>query len=369
VLRPWEAYFVFNATGRRDTLVVPPVGVETGEALRADAGPAALSGTQLWASPQGRSPDSPSNPETRSGGQGESGSLPAEGEEMLRRNGDAAGEAAPEKGSGPDRTGSNPSSAAKTGKRPYTLRVGAAAEKERRPHRVWLGLRSSARTGRDALDVAQAPPINRQVQISVLEKVGGRVIPHTGSFKPSGQSGRTWTLRLTHRADRRSASTGSTREVRLQLKAEGTPPNGQRRYVLDLNENRRLAPGAAISLEPGERRRLKVIVGTKAYAQNESNGISLGEFDNELRSNYPNPFNEETTLTYVLEEEAKVTLEIFNVLGQRVRTLIQERKDAGAHHVRWEGRNQYGHRVGSGIYFYRMKVGDFTETRKMVLVR
>ena len=233
--------------------------------------------------------------------------------------------------------------------------------------RVWVGYREEAKTGRDRLDFAQVPPIGRSVRLSILEEVAGREVAHAGSFKPpvgkGTKAGRTWTLRLENEA------TGE-REVRLRVKGAGRLPSGQERYVLDLSKERRLAMGQRIGLKAGEERKLKVIVGTEAYAKNKSEGIELETFKNELRGNYPNPFGEETTLAYTLGEEAAVTVEIYNVLGQRVRTLVREEKQgAGLYRLRWEGENRYGEPVGSGVYFYRIRAGDFRETRKMVLDR
>ena len=333
VLRPWEGYFVFNATGSRDTLVVPPVGAASGE-TGGEAAPKALAGSGLWGGSDREAPVSS-----------------AEGRAV---------ESAVSKGNGADASGTTT-----TDDEPYTLRVTARPEQET-PQRVWVGLRAEAQAGRDGLDFAQVPPVDRTTRMSVQETVGGRAVPHTGSFKPPEEEGQAWTLLLERREGEQD---GTTRRIRLQMRTEGTLPEGQRRYVLDLDDKTRLTSGQVLALEPGEQRRLKVIVGTKAFANQESNGISLGSFENELRGNVPNPFGQATTLTYVLEEQTEVVLEVYNVLGQRVRTLVQEQRAAGVHHVRWEGENQYGHPVGSGVYFYRIEAGDFRETRKMVLVR
>lgn len=88
-----------------------------------------------------------------------------------------------------------------------------------------------------------------------------------------------------------------------------------------------------------------------------------------LCQNYPNPFNPETDIAFALPEDAKVSIVIFNVLGQRVRTLINAHKMAGRHVVHWDGRNDSGKLVSSGIYFYRLKTEKFTEARKMLLIK
>ena len=235
-------------------------------------------------------------------------------------------------------------------------------------HSVWVGLRAEAETGRDRLDFAQAPPIRQPVELAIQQKIDGHSVPHAGSFKPPAtgaalEKGRTWTLRLRNRREERHS-------VRLPIEDQGALPAGQQRYVLDLSQERRIAPGTRLELEGQEERQLRVIVGTEAYAKAKSGPIELNTFKNELRGNYPNPFEERTTLTYTLAEEREVQIEIYNVLGQRVRTLVEGKKQrAGLHRLRWEGTNRYGKPVGSGVYFYQIEAGDFRETRKMVLVR
>jgi hypothetical protein len=89
-----------------------------------------------------------------------------------------------------------------------------------------------------------------------------------------------------------------------------------------------------------------------------------------LNGNYPNPFNPSTTIRYSLASDAVVTLEVFNVLGQRVRTLIGGMlQPAGSFEVVWDGRDDQGDAIGSGAYLYRLKAGDFTETRKMIMLK
>ncbi|MGH1362895.1 MAG: T9SS type A sorting domain-containing protein [Calditrichia bacterium] len=89
----------------------------------------------------------------------------------------------------------------------------------------------------------------------------------------------------------------------------------------------------------------------------------------ELAQNYPNPFNPETTIKFQIPVTQKVTLHIFNVLGQKVTTLVDDKLSAGSYDMRWDGRSQSGNIVSSGVYFYRIEAGDFVKTRKMLLVR
>jgi len=88
-----------------------------------------------------------------------------------------------------------------------------------------------------------------------------------------------------------------------------------------------------------------------------------------LYSNYPNPFNPTTTIKYDLPEQAKVTLKIYNSLGQEVTTLVKSKQKAGTQSVTWDGTNESGVSVASGIYFYRIKTENYVKTKKMALLK
>ena len=89
----------------------------------------------------------------------------------------------------------------------------------------------------------------------------------------------------------------------------------------------------------------------------------------ELTGNYPNPFNPETTIKMALNADGLVRMDIYNVRGQKVRTLVNEYMEAGNHDIIWTGDDDNGHKVGSGVYFYNMKFGKYTSTKKMILMK
>jgi len=88
-----------------------------------------------------------------------------------------------------------------------------------------------------------------------------------------------------------------------------------------------------------------------------------------LAQNYPNPFNPETTIEYQVPRIARVRMMVFNILGQQIRTLVNEVREAGRHHVIWDGRDHSGRPVASGIYFCQMTAGSYRQTRKMTLLK
>jgi hypothetical protein len=88
-----------------------------------------------------------------------------------------------------------------------------------------------------------------------------------------------------------------------------------------------------------------------------------------LHSNYPNPFNPSTTISFELPRHDHVTLDVFNVLGQRVKTLLDVTLPAGSHQIEWDGRDSRGYPVASGLYLYRLKAGSTFQSRKMLLLK
>ena len=99
---------------------------------------------------------------------------------------------------------------------------------------------------------------------------------------------------------------------------------------------------------------------------------SVGSVENTLLANYPNPFNPETWIPYQLSASADVSVSIYAVDGRLVRRLDLGHQVAGVYRSRsraayWDGRNEFGERVASGLYFYTLTAGDFTATRKMLI--
>ena len=114
---------------------------------------------------------------------------------------------------------------------------------------------------------------------------------------------------------------------------------------------------------------VKVDLYEKVETAREAEIVLLTPRSYSLSQNFPNPFNPATDISYQLPHRARVLLKVYNTLGQRVRTLIDEEKEAGSHSTRWDGKDALGEMVASGIYFYRLTAGEFAETRKMVLLR
>jgi hypothetical protein len=88
-----------------------------------------------------------------------------------------------------------------------------------------------------------------------------------------------------------------------------------------------------------------------------------------LHQNYPNPFNPETEISYTLLKDCWVRLTIYNILGQRIKTLVDEYQTAGDKSTHWDGKDDHDYQVASGAYFYRLQAGEYIEIKKMELIK
>ena len=140
-------------------------------------------------------------------------------------------------------------------------------------------------------------------------------------------------------------------QVRL---ASGEPASGTQVMLFELTSLRRIA--AATTDENGW-----FSLSPEVLASSLPEQFHLGQ-------NYPNPFNPTTIIPYQLPVATHVRLEVFNLLGQRVDTLVDEELPAGFHAVRWDGTDAARRPVGTGVYLYRLQVGGKSETHRMVLV-
>jgi hypothetical protein len=89
----------------------------------------------------------------------------------------------------------------------------------------------------------------------------------------------------------------------------------------------------------------------------------------QLSQNYPNPFNPVTTIRYEIARRAQVSVDVFNIVGQQVRSLVHKSQEPGSYEVIWDGKDANGEHVASGMYFYRLRADQFVQTKKMLLLK
>jgi len=105
-----------------------------------------------------------------------------------------------------------------------------------------------------------------------------------------------------------------------------------------------------------------------------STGIDVGHNENlpdrfGLSQNYPNPFNLATVIRYQIPKNGHVDIKIYNMMGQQIRILVDEKQKADSYKVNWDGKDNAGQRLASGVYLYRIQVGKFTQTKKVILLK
>ncbi len=135
-----------------------------------------------------------------------------------------------------------------------------------------------------------------------------------------------------------------------------------------LGQSFNLHEDPVVLLEPDQEfSKLRLVIGDADYITSEESTLVPEGF--KMQQSYPNPFVEQTTIEYALPDPEFVSIEIYNVLGQRVRTLVHGEQDAGYHRITWDGRSETGEDVASGMYLYVFKSPSQHATQRMVRVR
>ena len=101
----------------------------------------------------------------------------------------------------------------------------------------------------------------------------------------------------------------------------------------------------------------------------EESDISELPFATYLYPNYPNPFNPSTNISFNLSEEGNITIDIFNIKGQKIKNMVNDKLGVGKHTVTWDGTDNNGNHLSSGIYLYQMKTDTYISMRKMLLLK
>ncbi len=165
-------------------------------------------------------------------------------------------------------------------------------------------------------------------------------------------------------------------EVRLTIEVESIRRDWQVR-VFDYARNAFIEDMGSIRdfHKYAGKTRFRILAGSGAFLENAEAAIGSLPKNYSLSQNYPNPFNPSTRIGYDLSKQGKVTLKIYNILGQEIQTLLNQRdQEAGMYHLDWNGRDRNGRTVASGVYLYRLQVEAidgrfFTQTRKMMFVK
>ncbi len=239
---------------------------------------------------------------------------------------------------------------------------GAGVESKLRSGKTRVGMLRTAEDGADPEDYLEAPPIGERLILSVTDTKGNR---YAGNFMAVSEQGAAWDIDLKPSA--------KDKRVVIQIDGMAGLPAGFKTWLLDTDREccLDLNDGGAEADVPkdGSGLHLKLIVGTEEFAESAGRGLPLEPYQFDLKPNYPNPFNPETRIEYSLEHKGRVSVDVFDGLGRKIRTLESGVLGAGVHEAVWNGRDDSGRPVPSGVYVCRVRAGAFATSRKMALIR
>lgn len=223
---------------------------------------------------------------------------------------------------------------------------------------VVLGTSKNASEGRDALDLPIPPALPGDFRIAFQKgKEFGAPGDYLSDIRPTLTSSETWSFTI---------QPGGTRAIEMGFDGLADVPADHDVILTDkegrARQNLRLEP--VYRFIAVEDRHFELTITPKVTGQ-----TALLPTHYELYQNMPNPFNPQTLIKYDLPEAASVRLDVFNILGQRVTTLVNRYEAAGPKSVLWDGTDQSGSKVSSGIYLYKISAGDYTATKKMIYLK
>ena len=114
---------------------------------------------------------------------------------------------------------------------------------------------------------------------------------------------------------------------------------------------------------------IRILEGTVSTGIESKNLTVITPDDYKLYQNYPNPFNPSTNIEFYLPAKRDVSLTIYNAMGQKVKTLVSGLLSKGSHVSQWDGTNEIGTKVATGMYIYELRFGNFKQSKRMMLVK
>ena len=224
----------------------------------------------------------------------------------------------------------------------------------------YVGMLEKAKERKDIYDVLAPPSINNNLNFNI---VTGDTEYAENVVSPS-KDGAYWDIMLT--------SNQKDKNLIVELDKSNVPAGFQIWYLdrnlvasIPINEDKISMP-----LPQDGKGNYRLIVGNEEYAKQHSENIPLVPLEYSLSQNYPNPFNPSTNINYQLKELSSVSLEIFNIVGQKIKVLLDNLvQNPGQYRISWDGTNQIGNRVATGVYIYRLRANAFVSSKKMILLK
>lgn len=219
----------------------------------------------------------------------------------------------------------------------------------------FAGVHPEAVEGADRFDYCEPPMAPEGCMLAF--KLPGEDNPlRRIDYRPEFSDGAAWDVAFSAGIGRRLTVCG----------IDAIPAGMQAWLIYNVGQTVRLEDGVEVAI-PNDISSAQLVVGKDPYIASQISQVMPKDFA--LSQNFPNPFNPSTSIRFALPKASHVELAVYNLLGQRVATVVDGRMDAGHHAVIWEGRNEGGQQVASGVYFYRLRAGDFNQSKKMVLLK
>lgn len=229
----------------------------------------------------------------------------------------------------------------------------------------YLGESKTAELGWDKQDAPEPPTIGEYVSVYFFHPEWKRVSNiYMSDVRPLSDLGQSWEFEVV---------TNIRDKVKLTFAGLEQVPQEFEIWLVDealkISQNLRDTNNYSVAVASGNNpKRLKLVVGNQHFVEDQVSKAVIIPETYDLSQNFPNPFNPVTTIRYGLPRDERVTLKIYNLMGEEVATLVRnEQKKAGYHTAIWNGRNDADKMV-SGVYFLQMRAGDFVQTRKMLLI-
>lgn len=243
----------------------------------------------------------------------------------------------------------------------WSLRMKAYAG-ERMDEDNFVGVRSASIDGYDETDASN--PLNIGEYVNAYFKTNDPQAEILAfDMRDAQNDGHVWDMQVEH----------NTKESHITLRWEDLGlPSGFEAILVDIHQNKiiNLKEQSEYTFRSREQNPFKIIVGSPSHIQAQKSALeNILPKAYALSQNYPNPFNPQTKIQFAMARTGRVTLRVYNILGQEVRTLVAGVKETGIHEVTWDGKNNYGQNVASGMYVYHLATESFSQAKKLMYVK
>ena len=233
-----------------------------------------------------------------------------------------------------------------------------------------FGVSPTASETYDRYDLQEAPTIGDYVSLWIDNKDWEKSsAAYTIDIRKDGEEGYSWDFKIDYSIEKAEAL------VKLKFNQLIDLPEDWLMYLFDRSEgvafNLKEQTGMTLSPVSGKQiiKPYKLVIGTESYVLQNSDDIPLVPLEFELFQNYPNPFNAATTISFNLPKRMNVSVKIYNILGQLVKTLVDEPVRGGHHAIHWDGRNNQGNLITTGLYIVRLQSKDKVAVKKLLLIK